>query len=280
MNWIKNFVKPKLQSFVGKKEVPDNLWETCPKCSQMLLKRELETNWYVCKHCDFHFRINAQKRLELFFGNNFMLIDTPKIESDPLKFKDKIKYTERLKNAQKKNGVNDSVLVASGTLDSRKVVAAIFDFNFMGGSMGMAAGEAIISACEHAKKNYLPLIIFSSSGGARMQEGILSLMQMPRTVIAINSVQKEKLPFISVLTDPTTGGVSASFAMLGDILIAEKNATIGFAGSRVIEETIKEKLPQNFQKSEYLLEKGMVDIVIHRKDLKKKIEILLNYLLN
>ena len=278
MNWITNFVKPKLQSIVGKKEVPDNLWETCPKCSQMILKRELKVALYVCKYCDHHFRINAKDRLESFFGNNFMIIETPKIQSDPLKFKDSKKYVDRLKIAKKNTNLEDSVLVASGTLNKIKVTVAIFDFNFMGGSMGMAAGEAIVSACNYAKKNKLPLIIFSSSGGARMQEGILSLMQMPRTVIAINSFCKTNQPFLSILTDPTTGGVSASFAMLGDLILAEKNATIGFAGSRVIEETIKEKLPQNFQKSEYLLEKGMVDFVIHRKDLKQKIISILEFL--
>jgi len=280
MNWITNFVRPKLQAFVGKKEVPDNLWETCPKCSQMLLKRELIAHQFVCKHCDHHFRITAKDRLELFLGNNYMLMDTPKIKPDPLNFKDSKKYSDRLKTAQKKNQTNDSVIVASGTINGKKIVTAVFDFNFMGGSMGMAAGEAIVSACDFAKKNYLPLIIFSSSGGARMQEGILSLMQMPRTVIAINAYGKTNLPFISVLTDPTTGGVSASFAMLGDIIIAEKNATIGFAGSRVIEETIKEKLPRNFQKSEYLMEKGMVDLVVHRKDLKQKIEDILDFLID
>ena len=232
MNWITNFVRPKLQAFVGKKEVPDNLWETCPKCSQMLLKRELESNLFVCKHCDYHFRIGAKKRFELLFGSNYIQMETPKIKPDPLKFKDNKKYADRLKDAQKKNSTNDSVMVASGTLGSIKLTAAIFDFNFLGGSMGMAAGEAIIAACEHSLKNKIPLVIFSSSGGARMQEGILSLMQMPRTVIAVNSLAKSNLPFISVLTDPTTGGVSASFAMLGDIIIAEKDATIGFAGSQ------------------------------------------------
>ena len=278
MNWITNFVRPKLQAFVGKKEVPDNLWETCPKCSQMLLKRELENNSFVCKHCDHHFRISAKQRLSFFLGNNFMVMDTPKVKADPLKFKDNKKYSDRLKEAQKKNSTYDSVIVASGTIEKKKVTVAIFDFNFMGGSMGMAAGEAIVTACNYARNNNLPLIIFSSSGGARMQEGILSLMQMPRTVIAVNSLSKTNLPFISVLTDPTTGGVSASFAMLGDIIIAEKNATIGFAGSRVIEETIKEKLPQNFQKSEYLIEKGMIDIVVHRKDLNKKISDIIEFL--
>jgi acetyl-CoA carboxylase carboxyl transferase subunit beta len=244
----------------------------------MLLKRELKKALFVCKHCDHHFRINAKARLESFFGNNYMIIDTPKIKDDPLKFKDNKKYTDRLKSAKKNTDLQDSVLVASGTLDKCKVVVAIFDFNFMGGSMGMAAGEAVVTACEYAKKNMLPLIIFSSSGGARMQEGILSLMQMPRTVIAINSFCKTNKPFLSILTDPTTGGVSASFAMLGDLIIAEKNATIGFAGSRVIEDTIKEKLPQNFQKSEYLFEKGMVDIVLHRKNLRTKIIDILSYL--
>ena len=279
MNWITNFVRPKLQAFVGKKEVPENLWETCPKCSQMLLKRELESNLFVCKHCDHHFRISAKKRFELLFGTNYILMETPKIKPDPLKFKDNKKYADRLKDAQKKNSTNDSVMVASGTLGTVKLTAAIFDFNFLGGSMGMAAGEAIIAACEHSLKNKIPLVIFSSSGGARMQEGILSLMQMPRTVIAVNSLAKSSLPFISVLTDPTTGGVSASFAMLGDIIIAEKDATIGFAGSRVIEETIKEKLPQNFQKSEYLIEKGMIDIVVHRRDLNQKVLNILEFLL-
>tara|TARA_B100001989_G_C24454045_1_gene420596 strand:+ start:13 stop:852 length:840 start_codon:yes stop_codon:yes gene_type:complete len=279
MNWITNFVRPKLQAFVGKKEVPENLWETCPKCSQMLLKRELENNLFVCKHCDYHFRIGAKKRFELLFGNNYILMETPKIKPDPLKFKDHKKYVDRLKDAQKKNSTNDSVMVASGTLGSIKLTVAIFDFNFLGGSMGMAAGEAIIAACEHSLKNKIPLVIFSSSGGARMQEGILSLMQMPRTVIAVNSLAKSGLPFISVLTDPTTGGVSASFAMLGDIIIAEKDATIGFAGSRVIEETIKEKLPQNFQKSEYLIEKGMIDIVVHRRNLNQKVLNILEFLL-
>jgi len=278
MNWITNFVRPKLQAFVGKKEVPDNLWETCPKCSQMLLKRELENNSFVCKHCDHHFRISAKQRLSFFLGNNFMIMDTPKVKADPLKFKDNKKYSDRLKEAQKKNSTYDSVIVASGTIEKKKVTVAIFDFNFMGGSMGMAAGEAIVTACNYARNNNLPLIIFSSSGGARMQEGILSLMQMPRTVIAVNSLSKTNLPFISVLTDPTTGGVSASFAMLGDIIIAEKDATIGFAGSRVIEETIKEKLPQNFQKSEYLIEKGMIDIVVHRKELNKKISDIIEFL--
>lgn len=278
MNWITNFVRPKLQAIVGKKEVPDNLWETCSNCGQMLLKRDLEKNQSVCTSCDFHLRLTAKDRLEMLFDNDFSIIKTPGIKPDPLKFKDKKKYTDRLKSAEKKTLNNDAILVAFGSLNNLECVVAVFDFNFMGGSMGMAAGEAIIKAVEHANDKNIPLITISASGGARMQEGILSLMQMPRTIIAVNSMAKKKIPFISVLTDPTTGGVSASFAMLGDIIIAEKGATIGFAGSRVIEETIKEKLPQNFQKSEYLEQKGMIDIVVHRKDLKNTLSKVVNHL--
>ena len=278
MNWITNFVRPKLQAIVGKKEVPDNLWETCSNCGQMLLKRDLENNQLVCTSCDFHLRLPAKERLKILFDNDFSIIKTPGIKADPLKFKDKKKYTDRLKKAEKKTLNSDAILVGHGLINDLKSVVAVFDFNFMGGSMGMAAGEAIIKAVEFAKDKNIPLIIISASGGARMQEGILSLMQMPRTIIAVNSIAKKKIPFISVLTDPTTGGVSASFAMLGDIIIAEKGATIGFAGSRVIEETIKEKLPQDFQKSEYLEQKGMVDLVVHRKDLKDTLSKVVKHL--
>ena len=279
MNWIKNFVRPKLQAIVGKKDIPENLWVTCHNCSQMILKKQLEKNLFVCPHCDNHFRISSENRLKTIFNENYKINETNKIASDPLNFKDKKKYTERLKSSRKKTNKHDTVSVASGFLDKNEVIVAVFDFNFMGGSMGMATGEAILKSANHAIKKNLPLIIFSSSGGARMQEGILSLMQMPRTIIALNRLEKERLPFISVLTDPTTGGVSASFAMLGDIIIAEKNATIGFAGSRVIEETIKEKLPQNFQKSEYLFKNGMLDIVVHRKNLKKTLSKIINLLM-
>tara|TARA_B100001027_G_C16261901_1_gene329896 strand:+ start:1193 stop:2038 length:846 start_codon:yes stop_codon:yes gene_type:complete len=271
MNWITNFVRPKLQAIVGKKDIPDNLWCTCPKCSQMLLKKELENHLYVCKNCDHHLRMNAEQRFGLIFGDDFRILKTPKIKPDPLKFKDLKKYADRIKSSQKKNNTEEAVQVGIGRLISEEIVLVVFDFNFMGGSMGLAVGEAIVVAADYAVKNSLPLVISSSSGGARMQEGILSLMQMPRTILAIDELEHSKIPFISLLTDPTTGGVSASFAMLGDVIIAEKGATIGFAGSRVIEETIKEKLPKNFQKSEYLLEKGMVDIVVHRKDLKERL---------
>tara|TARA_B100000989_G_scaffold297939_1_gene285346 strand:- start:1375 stop:2226 length:852 start_codon:yes stop_codon:yes gene_type:complete len=278
MNWITNFVRPKLQAIVGKKEVPDNLWETCNNCGQMLLKRELIKNLFVCKSCDNHMRMTAEQRLNLILNPGFTLIDTPHIKVDPLRFKDKKKYSERLKDSQKKCDRHDTILLASGFINKNKVIVAVFDFSFMGGSMGMAAGEAIVKAANCASDQNCPLIIISASGGARMQEGILALMQMPRTIIAINSLEKKKLPYVSILTDPTTGGVSASFAMLGDIIIAEEGAIIGFAGTRVIEETIKEKIPQNFQKSNYLKEKGMVDIVVHRKDLKTTVSKIIKHL--
>ena len=278
MNWITNFVRPKLQAIVGKKEVPDNLWETCNVCGQMLLKRELEKNLFVCKSCDNHFRISAKQRLDLILNPDYSLIDTPEIKIDPLKFKDKKKYSERIKDSQKKCNQHDTILLASGFINQNNVIVAVFDFSFMGGSMGMAAGEAIVKAANCALEKNCPLIIISASGGARMQEGILALMQMPRTIIAIKSLEKKRLPYVSILTDPTTGGVSASFAMLGDIIIAEKGAIIGFAGSRVIEETIKENLPQNFQKSDYLKEKGMVDIVVHRKNLKISLAKIIRHL--
>lgn len=280
MNWIKNFVRPKLQAIVGKKDVPDDLWKTCPNCGQMMLKRDLKENLNVCNSCDYHIRMTSSERLEFLLDKNFEILSTPSIKPDPLKFKDLKKYSERLKVTRKKTNSLDAIKIGIGDLNNKKIVCGVFDFNFMGGSMGIYVGEAILKASQHCVENNLPLVICSSSGGARMQEGILSLMQMPRTIIAINKLNEKNIPFISVLTDPTTGGVSASFAMLGDILIAEKNAIIGFAGSRVIQETIKEKLPKNFQKSEYLLDKGMIDIVVHRKDLKSKISTIINILQN
>ena len=280
MNWITNFVRPKLQAIVGKKDIPDNLWQTCPKCSQMLLKRELEQNLNVCKNCGHHMRMSSNSRLNMFFGADYKILETPKIKPDPLNFKDVKKYKERLRISQKNTNFQDAVKVGIGNIQENKVVCAVFDFSFMGGSMGMSVGEAILASADFCCKENLPLIVCSSSGGARMQEGILSLMQMPRTIIAINSLKKKNIPFISILTDPTTGGVSASFAMLGDIIIAEKGATIGFAGSRVIEETIKEKLPKNFQKSEYLINKGLIDIVVHRKELKTLVSRLISLLCN
>jgi len=270
MNWLSNFVRPKIRGLIGpKKDIPDNLWEKCPGCSAMLFRRELEENLNVCRHCGYHLRLDAVRRLEtLFDDGEYQTVNVPKVAVDPLRFRDQKRYGERLKDAQHKTGRQDAIIVAEGTLGSTKAIIAVFDFSFMGGSMGMAVGEAIVTAARRAVMSHAPLIIIPSSGGARMQEGALSLMQLPRTIIAVDEVKAAGLPYIVVLTDPTTGGVTASFAMVGDIHIAEKGAQIGFAGARVIENTIRETLPPGFQRSEYLLDHGMVDIVVERKDLR------------
>lgn len=269
MSWITNFVRPKLQSLVGRKEVPDNLWHKCPNCGQMIFHRDLTKNLQVCQHCDHHMRLGANDRMKMLFDDGkFTRISLPKAIADPLKFKDLKKYSDRLKDAQKKTDMNDAIVVAHGNMDGQETVMAAFDFSFMGGSMGLAVGHAIITAAREAVARHAPLVILPSSGGARMQEGIHSLMQMARTTIAIEEVREAGLPYIVVLCDPTTGGVTASFAMLGDIHIAEPGAVIGFAGARVIEQTIRETLPEGFQRSEYLLEHGMVDMVVERKDLR------------
>jgi acetyl-CoA carboxylase carboxyl transferase subunit beta len=269
MNWLTNFVRPKIRALVQKSDVPDNLWDKCAGCGKMLFHRELQANLMVCQHCGHHMRLSAKRRLELLFDNGeYHTIELPAISRDPLKFRDLKRYGDRLKEAQARTGVDDAVLVAHGKLGGRDVVVFALNFEFMGGSMGVAVGEGILSAARLAALQEAPLIGVCASGGARMQEGILSLMQMPRTTIAINLVKEAGQPFISVLTDPTTGGVTASFAMLGDIALAEPGAVIGFAGARVIEETIREKLPEGFQRSEYLRDHGMVDIVVHRKDMR------------
>lgn len=270
MSWITNFVRPKLQSLVGRKEVPDNLWHKCPNCGQMIFHRDLAKNLQVCQHCDHHMRLGADDRMKMLFDDGkYTKVALPKAIVDPLKFKDLKKYNDRLKDAQKKTGMSDAIVVAHGTMDGQETVMAAFDFSFMGGSMGLAVGHAIITAAREAVKRDAPLIALPSSGGARMQEGIHSLMQMARTTIAVEEVREAGLPYIVVLCDPTTGGVTASFAMLGDIHIAEPGAVIGFAGARVIEQTIRETLPEGFQRSEYLLEHGMVDMVVERKDLRE-----------
>jgi acetyl-CoA carboxylase carboxyl transferase subunit beta len=270
MSWLTNFVLPKIRAVVTKKEVPDNLWDKCPKCEQMLFRRELESNLFVCHNCGHHLRLDAQRRLAMLFDDGaYTRIELPKTVIDPLKFRDRKRYAERLKESQAKSGANtDAILVAHGKLGGHPAVAAVFDFGFMGGSMGVAVGEGLLAAARLAVLQEAALIVVPASGGARMQEGILSLMQMPRTVLAVEEVKEAGLPYIVVLTDPTTGGVSASFAMLGDITLAEPGAVIGFAGARVIEETIREKLPEGFQRSEYLLEHGMVDIVVPRAELR------------
>jgi len=254
---------------VQPRDVPDNLWIKCGGCGEMIFHRNLEENHQVCPNCQHHMRMGAETRMEMLFDDDsFNRIELPKPVLDPLKFRDRKRYTDRLKEAQAKTGADDAIIVAHGKMGGVPVVLALFRFDFMGGSMGAAVGDALVRAAELAKAQKAPLVVFPASGGARMQEGILSLMQMPRTVIAREIVRESGLPFVVVLTDPTTGGVTASFAMLGDIHIAEPGAIIGFAGQRVIQETIREQLPDGFQRSEYLLEHGMVDMVVHRKDLR------------
>jgi acetyl-CoA carboxylase carboxyl transferase subunit beta len=281
MNWLTNFVRPKIQKLVRPKEVPDNLWHQCPKCNEMIFHRELEKNLRVCVHCGHHLRMPVRARLKTLFDNEtWTEIEQPTVTPDPLRFKDRKRYSERLKDAQSKTGLKDAVIVAHGTMGGINAVVAAFEFDFMGGSMGAAVGEALMSAAELACLQESPLIVLPSSGGARMQEGILSLMQMARTTVAVDKVRDKGLPYIVVLTDPTTGGVTASFAMLGDVALAEPGAIIGFAGARVIEQTIREKLPEGFQRSEYLMEHGMVDVVVHRHDLRAKLIQLIGLLMH
>ncbi len=271
MNWLTDIVRPKIQKTTPK-EIADNLWVKCPSCGQMLFSKELKNSLYVCTSCGHHLRLYINKRLKMLFDDEkYTEVTLPEVLDDPLKFKDSQKYTERLKSYRKSTGNRDAIKVATGKIGGIDVVAAVMDYSFMGGSMGVAVGEGIIKAAELALSGKKPLITVASSGGARMQEGILSLMQMARTTAAINMLKEKGVPFISILTDPTTGGVSASFAMLGDVNIAEKGCLIGFAGPRVIEQTIREKLPEGFQKAEYLKEHGMVDMVVDRPHLKEEL---------
>ena len=281
MNWLTNFVRPKIRALVQKQDVPNNLWHQCPACEQMIFHRDLEDNLHVCPSCGHHLRIDAEKRISMLFDDGaYQVVELPKTRADPLKFRDRKRYADKLKDARQATGHDDAIIVAHGTIGGIGVVAAVFNFGFLGGSMGIAVGEAVLTAARLAVLQEAPLMIFPSSGGARMQEGILSLMQMPRTTIAIDEVKEAGLPYIVVMTDPTTGGVSASFAMLGDIAIAEPGAIIGFAGARVIEDTIHESLPEGFQRSEYLLDHGMLDMVVHRRDLRETLIRLLDLLRN
>ena len=265
MNWLTNFVRPKIRALTAKREPPDNLWFKCPNCGAMLFHRDLQQNLNVCPQCSFHMKIPPLERLRIMFdGGHYQLIELPKAAIDPLKFRDQKRYADRLKDAQASTGNQDAILVAHGQIGGLAAVVAVMDYRFIGGSMGVAVGEGIVAAARLAVLQDAALIAVTSSGGARMQEGMLSLMQMPRTVIAVQQVKEAGLPYIVVLADPTTGGVSASFAMLGDIHIAEPGAQIGFAGQRVIEETIRETLPDGFQRAEYLLNHGMVDMVVSR----------------
>ena len=277
MNWITNSVLPRIKALVQPKEVPDNFWVKCKGCNEMLFHRQLEENLQVCPRCDYHMPLTCKNRLKaLFDGGSYEEIALKDGTTlDPLKFRDKRKYLDRIKEARSKTGLKDAISLASGRVNGLETIIAVFSFEFMGGSMGSAVGNAIIQSAELAINKNAPLVIFPSSGGARMQEGILSLMQLPRTIIATQMIKEAELPFIVVLTNPTTGGVTASFAMLGDVQIAEPGAIIGFAGKRVIEETIHEKLPEGFQSAEYLLDHGMVDLVVRRHELPKTLSTLL-----
>jgi acetyl-CoA carboxylase carboxyl transferase subunit beta len=270
MSWLTEVVRPKFEQLINpRKSVPDNLWHQCPSCEQMIFHRDLAKQNHVCPHCGHHMRIKPAKRLEMLFDDSaYQTIELPDVPLDPLKFRDTKRYTDRLKTAQGKSDYDDALVVAHGTMGGEPVVIACFDFSFMGGSMGTAVGEGIVAAAELAVLQEASLIVIPASGGARMQEGILSLMQMARTTAAIEKLKEHKLPYFVLLTDPTTGGVSASFAMLGDIQIAEPGAQIGFAGRRVIENTIREQLPDDFQTAEYLLDHGMIDMVVARDDLR------------
>ncbi len=281
MSWISNYVRPRLQALVRKTDVPENLWDKCPSCGQMIFHRELEAALRVCPHCGHHMRLPPARRLAMLFDDSsYQRIELPAGEPDPLKFRDRKRYSERLKEHQSRTGEADAIIVAHGKMGGMDTVIAVFNFDFMGGSMGVAVGNGIVAAARLAVLQDAPLIVVPASGGARMQEGILSLMQMPRTIIAIDEVKEAGLPYIVLLTDPTTGGVSASFAMLGDIAVAEPGAVIGFAGARVIEETIREKLPEGFQRAEYLLEHGMIDLVVPRAALRDTLTRLVRLLRN
>jgi acetyl-CoA carboxylase carboxyl transferase subunit beta len=268
MNWISNVVRPKIRSFL-RREVPENLWIKCPETGQLVFYKDVEANQFVIPGSNYHMRIGAVARLKgLFDSGEFEDVPLPEVVVDPLKFRDERRYIDRLKDARTKTSLEDAVKVAVGRLEGLLVTAAVQDFDFMGGSLGMAAGEAVIKGLETAVQRGTPFIMFAASGGARMQEGILSLMQLPRTTIAVQELREARKPYIVVLTNPTTGGVTASYAMLGDVHIAEPGALIGFAGPRVIEQTIREKLPEGFQRAEYLKDHGMVDMVVHRHQLR------------
>ncbi|NLH83197.1 MAG: acetyl-CoA carboxylase carboxyltransferase subunit beta [Phyllobacteriaceae bacterium] len=272
MNWLTNVVRPKIKSLLTKKDVPENLWIKCPETGEMVFHRDLEANQFVVPSSGYHMRMPAKARLDAFFDRGeWTALATPGVIADPLKFRDERRYVDRIKDARAKTGKDDAVQVAFGMLEGMPVTAAVQDFEFMGGSLGMAAGEAIVTGLTTARERGTPFVLFVASGGARMQEGILSLMQMPRTTVAVQALRRAKLPYFVVLTNPTTGGVTASYAMLGDVHIAEPGALIGFAGPRVIEQTIREKLPEGFQRAEYLFDHGMVDLVVHRHQLRETI---------
>jgi acetyl-CoA carboxylase carboxyl transferase subunit beta len=272
MSWLTNFVRPKLRALIKKSDSPNNLWIKCNGCGQMVYHKDLFETMNVCPNCDHHMKMTARQRIEWILDEGTIKeLNIPEINIDPLKFRDSKRYLDRLKDAKSKTKSEDAIIMASGQIGGNRAMVVVLDFNFMGGSMGSAVGEGFLEATKEAVNLNIPLVIFTSSGGARMQEGIFSLMQLPKTVIGVNKLKEKNIPYIVVLTDPTTGGVSASFAMLGDVTFAEPGALIGFAGPRVIQSTVKETLPEGFQTAEYLLEHGMIDDVIPRKNLKAAI---------
>jgi len=269
MNWISNVVRPKIRSLLQRKDVPENLWIKCPETGQLVFHKDVEANQWVIPNSNYHMRMNAVARLKsIFDGQTWLDIALPDVSIDPLKFRDERKYVDRLKDARTKTGLKDAIKLGFGKLEGLPVVLGVQEFDFMGGSLGMAAGEAVVRGLETAIEKQTPFVLFAASGGARMQEGILSLMQLPRTTVAVQRLREAKKPYIVVLTNPTTGGVTASYGMLGDVHIAEPGALIGFAGPRVIEQTIREKLPEGFQRAEYLRDHGMVDLVVHRHQMR------------
>jgi len=281
MSWLSNFVRPKIRALVKKSDTSNNLWVKCNGCEQMVYHKDLKETLSVCPTCNYHMKMSARQRLNWILDEETILdIIIPQTILDPLKFKDNKRYTDRLKVSKEKTQNDDAIIIASGQIGGNNAVVVTLDFNFMGGSMGVSVGEGFLAAAKEAVNLNVPLVVFTSSGGARMQEGIFSLMQLPRTVIAVNKLKENNIPYIVILTDPTTGGVSASFAMLGDVTYAEPGALIGFAGPRVIQSTVHEVLPEGFQTSEYLLEHGMIDDVISRKNLKAVIANTIAHLVN
>lgn len=278
MSWLSN-VRNKIAS-ITKKETPDNLWHKCKKCESMVFLKEFEDNMHICPKCEHHGRIGPMTRFaQIMDENSWKIIPFRAVQEDPLKFKDQKKYSERLKEARAKTGEQDAFINIVGTIAGEKCVVGVQDFAFMGGSMGLALGEAFVAGAQRAINDQCPYIVFTASGGARMQEGTLSLMQMPKTTVAISMMREAGIPYIVVLTDPTSGGVMAAYAMLGDVQLAEPDATLAFTGRRVIENTIREKLPDDFQTSEYYLEHGMLDMIVHRKELRGKLAQIMGYLM-
>ncbi|MEO1019157.1 MAG: acetyl-CoA carboxylase, carboxyltransferase subunit beta [Pseudomonadota bacterium] len=279
MSWLTNYVRPRISALVSRQDVPENLWHQCPSCERMIFHRDLLSNQRVCPHCDHHLRISAQDRLTSLLDPEFEPIELPSVPADPLKFRDIKRYSDRLREAQARSKHNDALIAARGAIDGLPAVVAVMDFSFMGGSMGAAMGEGFLTAARRAVTDQAAFIIVTASGGARMQEGAIALMQMARTTIAVDEVKEAGLPYIVILTDPTMGGVTASFAMLGDVHLAEPGAIIGFAGARVIEQTIREKLPKGFQRAEYLLDHGMIDQVVHRFKMRETLATILGLLM-